>query len=1103
MLVEEIISQDLGFKLDTPEHEIPLFDTPIDLSAHGSQDLNLLAVNNDLRLLAVSNISQLKLVSLDKLDKSTSIGDALSITQVHFNSSRLLVVNTSRIQTLSVSSYQIGDVAHLEYYPHLNKDIKSILPSPYTDSFLSLTVDNELYLCDDKSSTLIASNVSSYCWKQDGSYIYALNNDTTTLAGKSIEFDDPPSEDSHIVSMFPFNQYLLVTYDITSDDFEHDIKSYVFEDKPDYYIPMDVDTAPPFGMVERTATYYTSTINEWVESYSYSFITSSLATELSILSLSGHTLELIGYSEDIYRAQFPMNEETDDDCSPVGIGISLELSKEVAEPCPGVDSVTGKLPKVYILLDTGKLISYWVFHKHGLINDEVSLQRVIDYEKKLKSNAKPVASAPSIKPVSNEPSKGNEATTVQPENPFGSAENPFGSSGANPFGSSSANAFKPSTTSPATGFGGFGQKSDNFGSTGFGQAKPEGFGAAATSGAFGGSNFGKSLTGGAFGNQTKTSDTASPFGNQTTTIPGKQNTTNPLSGPTTFGSTSFGQPSSFTTHGFDNMTKTPQAAKNTAHSNFAKFSSSAASFGSGKTDIFSQSTDSPFGKLNEKPASSPFGKLNEQAGNSPFGKLNEQSTNSPFGKLNEQPANSPFAKLTKEEGPSDIFAQKDAPKEDAKKSAFGNFSGSKSIFEQPSQEDKPIESKPKSVFNPVSFAPETKKDQPTFESSEKLSSPGFSNFGKLSLASEEVKSLASPFAKLTQNAPVETQSEDVSDFSEETEEEEEISEEGESEELSEEGESEEIGQSIDLISQMKLKSESVIELPKKQPTIPSKSKLALSNDVLSTSEEEAETPEEINAPVEPIEFLVFDGLTRPTPKQGNVIGDEISRLVNITQGNLSVLKANIQLLGQFIQDHDSPTSADLSDVQRISQRDLLTPTIEKLVDPLHVLKSDLSKQLGQVDELSTQVQKCLYEKVKLDKLYSRLALLDTDNTKSHALKHRPLDIQNELMQMNLREKLAHVKTLESKLYSLIMPIKAVNSLNSETLNNIEQVVFQINSQIQNQRESIDKLEEEIKKLEVDDNKVELPQLTSSPRLKLVQRLRRTQPSSTAVKFMNQ
>ena len=71
-----------------------------------------------------------------------------------------------------------------------------------------------------------------------------------------------------------------------------------------------------------------------------------------------------------------------------------------------------------------------------------------------------------------------------------------------------------------------------------------------------------------------------------------------------------------------------------------------------------------------------------------------------------------------------------------------------------------------------------------------------------------------------------------------------------------------------------------------------------------------------------------------------------------------------------------------------------------------------------------------------------------------------------------------------------MPLKAKNSMNSRTIDNIERVVFQINEQILDRTEIIDKLVSQLDDLEIESNK-EVIVLSNSSKLKLRKKLKQT------------
>ena len=449
MAIEEEISEDLGFKL---EHGIPLFD-PLDLQKLAAKHLKLLAIHDD--LMVASNSDCLKVISLKDLNEITTIEGDFSITQLHFVGNELFVLDDSKVKSLTVDQLKTKDYT----FRTIREGFVDILPA--SSGILALNADNELYLNSDK----VASNVSAFCWTSS-LYIYASKDKPYEINNKKINVKD--ADKLCIVEMFPINEkYLFVAYDkVDAELDDHDVRSFILEETDKDYIAHDADIAPAFASVARAVTYYHAQLLDWYKSDTFSLITSSVAIDLGMLDTTKEqTPKIIAQSEDINRAQFPIDEESGEDCSPVGFGLSLnELTSKVLEPCPGADEATGVLPRVYTLLHTGNLISWWVFHKSAILNNELSLENAI-----------------------------KAASKKQPSEVAQTTNNPFGNTPSSVF-SASKSAFGQA------GFGssGSGKANPAFGTTGFGQtgfAKPTGFtqstGSPFSGFATGGSAFGK------------------------------------------------------------------------------------------------------------------------------------------------------------------------------------------------------------------------------------------------------------------------------------------------------------------------------------------------------------------------------------------------------------------------------------------------------------------------------------------------------------------------------------------------------------------------------------------------------------------------------------
>ncbi|RCK64720.1 hypothetical protein Cantr_00466 [Candida viswanathii] len=859
MSVEETVSEDLGFKLNTEEHGIPIFDA-LDLENLGKSTLNCLPENHNHR-------------------------HDFKITQLHFANGKLFMLDDSQICTLTIEQLRAKDFS----LQRLESGYVDIAPS--SSGILALTPDNDLHLESKKvaSNKIALEDVEEFC----------------------------------IVDIFPVgDKYLFAAYDrIDAELDDHEVRTYLLEESGDEYTGIDIDIAPAFSSTARTMTTYHANLFHWYQDEDLSLITSSLATDVGILETA--TPQVYGQSEDINRAQFPLDEDTGDDCSPIGFAVSLhELSSKVVEPCPGVDDVTGKLPRVYALLHTGHLVSWWIYHKSGLLNDRVSLQKAIEYA----SKEQPVAVQ---KPAEAKP-----------------AENPFGSTTAGAFGgfnkpklgqtsitkSDSESSLGPTLFgSSATG------TSSGFGSTGFAAQKQAGSSAFGSSG-FGSSGFGKS----------------------------------------SFGQSGFGK------------------SATSGASGFAKFANAKTSIFGDDTKLESPSAstpqkESPFGKL-AKNEESPFGSLGK-TGESPFGKL-DTAQRAPFGELGK-PEESPFAGFGKKEGA--LEAQ------------------NKPLLET-ATEAPPVASPSK--FTPNPFAERAK-----------------AAFGE------------SPFKALSK----ETREEE--EFEEET---------GEESEEDSEG------------------SESFVEVSvPASPVLPASTSeegrledLSLSDQAQSTKreipeiEEATEGLQQVKLESKPAEFLVYAGFTKPSerPSSNEIINQTIS-IIETTEGNLQIAGENGKLLS------------------RLELAQARVPLVERT--------QELKATLLQLNNLSADIQKSYGEKIKVDKLYSQLALIAENKVENTpVLKGRPLDIKDDFMRTQLRKKVAQINRDMQKLLTMLMPWKAKNSMNPHTIDNIERIVFQINEQILDRTEDVDKLVSQLDKLEID-HKKDVKVTSNSSKLKLRKKLKQT------------
>ncbi|EMG49066.1 hypothetical protein G210_0259, partial [Candida maltosa Xu316] len=559
--------------------------------------------------------------------------------------------------------------------------------------------------------------------------------------------------------------------------------------------------------------------------------------------------------------------------------------------------------------------------------------------------------------------------------------------------------------------------------------------------------------------------------------------------------------SAFGKTGFGSSATTSGGASGFGSSGFG--SSGFGKLGDGKPSIFGDdkpltSTSSPFANIGDK-KESPFASIGKKE-ESPFASLGKKDE-SPFGNLGkkEEPKKeqSPFANFgKKEESPFASFAKKDETKEQephfasfGKKqdSPFANLDkkdetqksespianlGKK---DEPKTEESPFAGFGKKTESPFAsfgktedvkkqespFANLGKKDEVKKEDTKTQESP-FAGFGKKqeSPFASFGKKQESPFAKFGEQKPREVPlPQDESEENESPESEEETSEydsDVEQEEVEEDEDEDELEAAIENVKLDKVIDEQLkVEEKDLLKDLSIKSVDAKSSTQKEPEQEPEPEKEEI---VDPVKFLMFDGFTKESKSSSNGIMDKISSIFETTEGNLKILEENVNLLGKYIEYQE--------------KQDLSIPHAEfsQVQVPLSLRNEALSKELSELNELASSIQKSHFEKVKLDKLYSQLSLFATSKTEnSSILKNRPLDVKDDVMRTKLREKLAKIKNQEQELLKLLMPFKAKNSMNTKTIDNIEKIVFQINEQILDHSENIDDLTSQIDKLNINKN----------------------------------
>ena len=1133
-VLDELTSEDVGFKLNSSDQGAELFDTGVDLEKYAESKLNLLAIANSSQIIAASNGHQVAIGNLNDIENLSKI-DIQGATEIFFNhdESKLLLNVNGSVSSLDVSKYLSSKDTTLS---PIEDNATSILPCPASDDLLILK-DTVLTV---RNSSISIDNVVAFTWSQTD-YFYITSDDQTTIKGSdgskvSIELEE--IEGLAPISLLPVaeNKFMVVFESSESSLDYHDTKSFIIDNG----LTILADLAAPFGSTPRCATYYLSKLSNWIKNQSFNFITSSVSTEVNTLLLN--PLQSVLQSEDTNRAQFPIDDDTGDDVSPVGIALDLtQTSTTVKQPVQGVEEAVGKLPLLYILLHTGKLISWWVFDKKELIDDTVDLSRAlkanlsvsrepnqaeINKETVLEGSEKPPHENPfgtsdpfnkTSKPASEkDESKGvlGSLSTNKTEgsSPFGSlnlgkpTESPFGKSTESPFGSLGlgkakeespfANLQKPKEESPFANLQKTKEESP-FGSVAFGKPKEEssfGSGGFASSGfskpkessGFGSSGFGSSGFGSCgFGSSAGSSGFGSSgFGN---------------SG---FGSSGFGK-SGFGSSGFGKLATDANNSNNSsmATSGFAKFSSSSSGggFGAlGKTD----STKELFSIFNQDKPSSPFDKLKD----SKSGDNNESTLI--FGST--QKTDTQAKDSTTKPSPFDSLKnfkteQTESQKIGSKQSPFASLGKLNDALSTPTQ-DNEVKEKVPSLFNqpntsstsekPLETSEQNEEKKSLFSQSNQLpiggltldaSKPTTTNqdFMKNEPESREskIENVESSFTESQVDSDADSQASSEVSY-EDTTTRPDSEEESSDEEVSI-GDSH-VGTAIEGADKIKEKGQI--------------------NDV---AEDKNEDLFRGRAPVEREELIAYDGLTSETKKYDNELMQQIYTIVSETTAQTEVFKKNVESLGKLVTYHDGPTvpltteslehsdkfilSDNIVDIAREKQ-----PTVTKFLDAAKSVDEDLAALVERIEENQS-------DRILIDRLLTQLKNI-TSETTINDLNTRSLDLPNSMLRTKLRSKLKNVQKLEDELQTKLIPLKMKKKKTVEMIANLETVILQLHGDIRHHLDTVDDLSKKVKQLSLNKHDTvpeEIASINLYLRWQLATELSKSTVVPTKVTFSNE
>ncbi|ANZ76297.1 BA75_03643T0 [Komagataella pastoris] len=395
--IEETVTEDFGFRSITTGIKVAPALDPIPL-----KELNLLAWGNITKkfALAIGNTlligdtfeldSYINLSTTEEEEKQTPVFEGghrteiSGVSQLVFNvtETSLLASINNDLKKIEPSSSEITNIESFD------APIRDIYASPFYSSICAVLLEDRLVILDidNISNRLELRSVSSFAWsKADKSTFFTITDKTIqrkTFNGTESEISQPDSiEDSfrplQITSILKSDEELLfAVYGESIDQNEHDYQHYIIGGSGEQKI---LDVCPPYGSLPRLAIYYLNQLNSWSPNWpDVVVVASSPSTDIQAFTPE----KLVNQLNDTDRAQLPLDEDSGEDDTPLGLAIDLTSTQEVLEPCNGIDT-SKPLPRVWVLTNQGKLLSWALFDAHGIKSDslsnEVALQTYRSY----------------------------------------------------------------------------------------------------------------------------------------------------------------------------------------------------------------------------------------------------------------------------------------------------------------------------------------------------------------------------------------------------------------------------------------------------------------------------------------------------------------------------------------------------------------------------------------------------------------------------------------------------------------------------------------------------------------------------------------------------
>ncbi|RKP29642.1 hypothetical protein METBISCDRAFT_28077 [Metschnikowia bicuspidata] len=397
--IEEYTSESVGFRLLVPKGGLQFFEAPVDFSrSAANRPLQLLHVGYVRELYAASNTTTVAVGRLRDLDNPETAKEKLCVFSlantscVRFNCTNeyLYIVADGRIHRARVDDILNGDASPTV----MESEIVTHFEPHFSDPSAYLYISSDKLISKASSGKREFNDIKSASYNSYTSEIGMVHG--SCFQTESTSFTASEWGNLIAVSCLDKDSWYLVGLPLDTEEDQDPIHILFVSPKDGPLLWSVIPVLPPVGFVERAPTVYCTSIVDWIDNSTFSFLAYGLSTDVNVVERRAET-RLLNPVNDTDRAELPMDDVSGEDTFPIGFAIDLSGKNiTVEDVCTAIDEAKGVLPRLMCLNNEGRLFMWHLFDSEAVNKETASLQRPLEHIIRLSSELTSVDSSNAV-----------------------------------------------------------------------------------------------------------------------------------------------------------------------------------------------------------------------------------------------------------------------------------------------------------------------------------------------------------------------------------------------------------------------------------------------------------------------------------------------------------------------------------------------------------------------------------------------------------------------------------------------------------------------------------------------------------------------------------